>query len=76
MVHEYFKKEFKDFKILLQLNPISYSVLELTVHKDNSMTKRKVQVDEDIYEDLNEDEFEKSSPIEFNLHLKSINLLR
>ncbi|MEM6524950.1 MAG: hypothetical protein AAF693_14190 [Bacteroidota bacterium] len=40
------------------------------------MTKRKVQVDEDIYEDLNEDEFEKSSPIEFNLHLKSINLLR
>ncbi|MEM9390219.1 MAG: hypothetical protein AAGA02_07090 [Bacteroidota bacterium] len=72
MVHEYFKKDFEDFKILIQLNPVNFSILELTVDTNNSVSKRKIQADEDIYEDLNEDEFIKSSALEFNLHLKGV----
>ncbi|MEM1406327.1 MAG: hypothetical protein AAGG59_06095 [Bacteroidota bacterium] len=72
MVHEYFKKDFEDFKILIQLNPVNFSILELTVDVNNSISKRKIQADEDIYEDLNEDEFIKSSALEFNLHLKGV----
>lgn len=72
MVHEYFKKEFEDFKILIQLNPATYSVIELTVESSSEVTKRKLQVDEDIYDDLKEDGFDKSSPLEFNLYLKGL----
>ena len=72
MVHEYFKKEFEDFKILLQLNPVSYSIVELTVESSNEVSKREIQADAEIYDDLQEDGFESSSPLEFNLHLKGV----
>lgn len=72
MIHEYFKREFGDFTVLVQLNPESYAGVELTIHKDGKVDKRQMQFDEEIYEDLKEDEFTPSSPIEFNLYLKGI----
>ncbi|MEL6561016.1 MAG: hypothetical protein AAFQ94_22685 [Bacteroidota bacterium] len=72
MIHEYFKKETEDFKILVQLNPESFHGLELIVLPDNSIQKTKRVFDEDIYDDLAADEFEECSPLEFNLNLKGI----
>ena len=72
MIYEYFKKEFKDFKIIVQLNPKSFEGIELTIHNDKSIEKRELQFDKDIYEDFAEDAFEKANPLEFNLYLNGI----
>ncbi len=72
MVHEYFKKEFDGFKVLIQINPVSFSGLELTVESSGEIGKRKLQFDPEIYEDLEVDGFEPSSPLEFNLYLKGL----
>lgn len=71
VVHEYFKKAFEDFTIIVQLNPVNYTGLELTISKDG-IEKRKLEFDEDIYEDLKVDGFEQSSALEFNLYLKGL----
>lgn len=72
MVHEYFKKYFHDFTIIVQLNPKTFSGLEMTISKDKSIDTREMQFDSEIYEDLSEDGFAPSSPLEFNLYLKGI----
>lgn len=72
MVHEYFKKEIDGAKILVQINPKTFEGLELIVHPDNHIEKTPREFDEEIYEDLEADEFIRSSPIEFNLYLKGI----
>ncbi|MGD1959632.1 MAG: hypothetical protein ACFB2Y_12295 [Fulvivirga sp.] len=51
---------------------MDFRILELTIVANNAVVKREIQADEDIYEDLKEDEFIKSSPLEFNLHLKGV----
>lgn len=71
VVHEYFKKAFEDFTIIVQLNPVNYTGLELTISNDG-IEKRKLEFDEDIYEDLKVDGFEQSSALEFNLYLKGL----
>lgn len=71
VVHEYFKKAFVDFTIIVQLNPVNYTGLELTISNDG-IEKRKLEFDEDIYEDLKVDGFEQSSALEFNLYLKGL----
>lgn len=72
VIHEYFKKQLDDFKILVRVNPKSLEGLELIVANDGRVKKTERQFEEDIYDDLEADEFEKSSPLEFNLHLKNI----
>ena len=71
-LHEYFKKELPEFKILVQINPNTLTGLELIVSLDGHMDKTKRQFEPDIYEDLSEDEFEACSPLEFNLYLKGL----
>ncbi len=71
-IHEYFKKELVDFKILVRVAPESLEGLELIVSKEGQMQKTKRKFDEEIFEDLAEDEFEKCSPLEFNLYLKGL----
>ena len=72
MIHEYFKKDFGDFKIIVQLNPKTFEGIELTVNKNKEIEKRELQFDADIYDDFAEDEFIKASPLEFNLYLNGI----
>lgn len=72
VVHEYFKKEHEGLLILIQLNPITFDILELIVAEDGQRSETKREVDEEIYEDLQADGFEKSSPLEFNLYLKKL----
>ncbi len=72
IIHEYFRKEFDGLIILVQLNPETFEGVELTITEKGVVEKRTLQFDEDIYEDLDGDEFTSSSPLEFNLHLKGV----
>lgn len=72
VVHEYFKKEFEGFKVLVQVNPIDYRGVELTIQDDGAIEKRKLEFDEEIFDDLAVDEFDSCSPLEFNLYLKGL----
>ena len=64
IIHQYFKRVFEDQIILVQV--------ELIVYPDGKVEKTKRKFDEDIFEDLEEDEFEKASALEFNLYLKGL----
>jgi len=66
----YYKRVFDDYTVLVQVNPESLRGLELIIHPDGKVEKTKMEFDEEIYEDLDADEFKESSPLEFNLHLK------
>ncbi|GAA0891127.1 hypothetical protein GCM10009122_08060 [Fulvivirga kasyanovii] len=72
VVHQYYKRQFDDFTIIVQVNPVSLHGIELTIHKNGEIEKRKMEFDEDIYEDLKVDGFVESSSLEFNLYLKGL----
>lgn len=72
VVHEYYKRVFDDYTVLVQVNPIDYSGLELILHPDKKMEQTIMQFDENIREDLEVDEFQKSTALEFNLYLKGL----
>lgn len=68
IVHQYFRKEFEEATILVKVNPLVFSGTELTVHKTGEIEARDLEFDENIFEDLAEDGFVESSPLEFNLY--------
>lgn len=70
IVYKYFKRVFDDYQVLVAVNPIDYSGIELIIHPDERVEKNDMQYDEDIYEDLEVDEFKESSPLEFQLYMK------
>lgn len=70
IVYKYFKRVFDDYQVLVAVNPIDYSGIELIIHPDERVEKNGMQYDEDIYEDLEVDEFKESSPLEFQLYMK------
>ena len=72
IVHKYFKKELEEGTILVQVNPYEFTGTELLVGKQGHLKKTKREFDEDIFDDLESDGFEPSSPLEFNLYLKGL----
>jgi hypothetical protein len=54
------------------INPLDFSGTELIIHPDGKIEKTPMTYDEEIYDDLEVDEFKRSSPIEFQLHLKGL----
>ncbi|WPZ10296.1 hypothetical protein [Roseivirga spongicola] len=70
IVFKYFKRVFDDYQVLVSVNPIDFSGIELIIHPDGRIEKTDIQFDEDIYEDLEVDEFKESSPLEFQLYMK------
>jgi hypothetical protein len=72
VVHEYYKRVFEDYTVLVQVNPLDYTGLELIIHPDKKIEKTKMNFDEDIEEDLEVDGFKKSNAIEFNMYLKGL----
>jgi len=73
VVHQYYKLNNEDFTIMVQINPLDLSGLELILAPDGTIIKTSRQFDEDIYEDLEVDGFSTASALEFNLHLKGVN---
>lgn len=68
IVHRYFKKKLSEQTILVKVNPIGLNGLEITVFNDNSTASRKLDFDENIWDDLKHDGFEEASALEFNLY--------
>lgn len=69
---KYFKRTFDDYKVLVQVNPQDFTGIELIIHPDGKIEKTTMEFDEEIYDDLEVDEFETCSPLEFNLYLKGL----
>jgi hypothetical protein len=72
IVHQYFKKDFEDFKVLVKVNPIQFKGSEITVHTKGNIELRELEFDSDIFDDLTADGFEPSSPLEFNLYFSGL----
>ena len=72
VIHEYYKKELQEGKIILQIDPKALKGTELIVANSGQVKKTKRFFDEEIFDDLVEDEFVESSPLEFNLYLKGL----
>ena len=68
IVHEYYKKQFEDFTIIVRLNPIHHAGTELTITKNGEVSWRDLTFDEEIKEDLTADGFVPTNPFEFNLY--------
>jgi hypothetical protein len=72
IVHQYFKKELEDGKILVKVNPLLFTGTEITVSREGEIELRDLEFDESIFEDLAADEFEEVNPMEFNLYLSGL----
>ena len=72
IVFEYFKRVFDDYQVLVMINPIDFKGTELIIHPDGKIEKNDMEYDEEIYGDLEVDEFKPSSPLEFQLYLKGL----
>ena len=73
IVHQYFRKELEDVIILLRVNPIQLKGMEITLPKNGEQPSvRELELDQDIFEDLKEDEFVEASPLEFNLYFSGL----
>lgn len=71
-MHQYFKRDFEGYKILVKLNPINYMGVEITRFSDGRIEMRDLEFDEDIVDDLKTDGFEEANPLEFNLYLSGL----
>jgi hypothetical protein len=72
IVHQYFKKEFDQFTIMVRINPFHLKGTEITLHKDGRSDIRELDFDEAIFEDLKADGFLEASPLEFNLYFNGL----
>lgn len=70
---QYFKRVFDDYQVLVKVNPNDFTGTELIIHPDGKVEKTEMEYDEEIFEDLEFDEFSPCSPLEFNLHLANSN---
>lgn len=69
IIYKYYKRVFDDYQVLVKVNPNDFTGTELIVHPDGKIEKTELEFDEEIYEDLEVDEFKSCSPLEFQLHL-------
>jgi hypothetical protein len=72
IVHQYFKKELADSRLLVRVNPIQFKIMEITVPKTGEPTVRELEGDQEIIDDLKADGFVESSPLEFNLYFSGL----
>ncbi|MFN4000096.1 hypothetical protein [Algoriphagus sp.] len=68
-ISQYFKRIFDDYQVLVMVNTTDFSGIELIVHPDGKIEKTEMEFDEEIFEDLEADEFQACSPLEFQLKL-------
>jgi hypothetical protein len=72
IVHQYFKKEFEEATILVKVNPILFTGVEITIPKSGDAEMRELEFDSEIFDDLAEDGFQQASPLEFNLYYSGL----
>jgi hypothetical protein len=72
IVHQYFKKQLDGYKLLVKVNPIQWKGTELTVPEAGEVAIRDLDFDADIFDDLQADNFEPCTALEFNLYLSGL----
>lgn len=68
-ISQYFKRIFDDYQVLVMVNPTDFTGIELIVHPDGKIEKTEMEFDEEIFEDLEADEFQTCSSLEFQLRV-------
>ena len=68
-ISQYFKRIFDDYQVLVMINPQDFTGIELIVHPNGRIEKTDITADEEIFEDLEADEFKPCSALEFQLLL-------
>ena len=71
-ISQYFKRIFDDYQVLVLVNPVDFTGIELIVHPDGKIEKTEMEFDEEIFDDLEADEFQACSPLEFQLRLSQV----
>jgi len=71
-ISHYFKRVFDDYQVLVMVNPTDFTGIELIVHPDGKIEKTEMEFDEEIFEDLEADEFQTCSSLEFQLRLSQV----
>ncbi|MFC0656023.1 hypothetical protein [Mongoliitalea lutea] len=66
---QYFKRVFDDYQVLVKVDSDTFTGIELIIHPDGKVEKTELEFDEEIFEDLEVDEFKLSNPLEFELYL-------
>lgn len=72
IVHQYFKKKFDDYTIMVRVNPYHFKGKEIVIYNDGKSEIREIDFDEAIFEDLKTDGFSEASPLEFNLYFSGL----
>jgi hypothetical protein len=72
IVHQYFKKDNGKSKILVKVNPVHMTGLELIVYPKGRLESRDLDVDPSLIDDLQAEGFEEVSGMEFNLLLSGL----
>ena len=72
IVHRYFKKKFDEITILVKVNPVLFTGVEIRLVPNGPVDVRQLNFDEEIWEDLKIDGFEEAGPLEFNLYYSGL----
>lgn len=72
IVHQYFSRAWEGTRILVKVNPLTFTGVELTVMPGAETSVRELEFDEAIFDDLKADGFQESSALEFNLYLHGL----
>jgi hypothetical protein len=68
IVHQYFKKDLEGMKILMKVDIIHLTAVELIVHGSGEITWNEIEIAEDGVERLAASGFQPSGALEFNLY--------
>lgn len=68
IVHQYFKKEDKNGRTLLKVNPIHLTGIEIVIPGEGEVESNEIELTSEFETDLKAEGFEGSSALEFNLY--------
>lgn len=68
IVHQYFKKEDKEGKTLLKINPIHLTGIEIVIPVKGEPESHDIEVPSTFEAELPKEGYQACSPLEFNLH--------
>lgn len=72
IVHLYFRKEDKEGKSLLKINPIHMTGIEIVIPVDGEAGSEEFEVPADYEKSFPAQGYEACNPLEFNLHLSGL----
>ena len=68
IVHQYFKREDEQGKVLLKVNPIHLTGIQITIPTKGEAESEEIEVPNTFEAELPKEGFQVASPLEFNLY--------